>query len=228
MRRIIVLLTLMLLANIGYAQEGWLIPFAAAYQPDVDKFNAVFARHGLPVAAKRQFGWGIEIRSATGGFLVGPLFFRTWHDASNTSFQLRSEALGIFGEIGLKLTPIRLLTLVPMIGIGGINHSFAIQERSGDKTLDSLIEHPGRVVNISPGMKLGGMAALELGLIARTNSGNYGLALRAGYLYSPLELVWRQSNGSEVTGVPDTRLGGLFFSAGLVLMPEPQTVSSYP
>lgn len=227
MRRPFVLIALWLLTVTGLAQEGWLIPFAAAYQPDVGEFNSIFSRHGVP-AATRQFGWGIEIRSLTGEFLVGPLFFRTWNDASNTSFQLRSEATGIFGEIGMKLTPFRFLSLVPMIGIGGFNQSFTIRERSGEKTLDSLIEHPGRVVGLSPGIKFGGLAALELDLIAKTRSGNYGLALRAGYLYSPVELVWRQSNGSGVTGVPDTKLGGPFFSAGLLLMPEPQTVSSYP
>lgn len=215
-------------ASTARAQEGWLIPFAAAYQPDVASFNAVFEQHNLPVAAERQLGWGIEIRSLTGGFLVGPLFFRTWHDASNTNFLLRSEATGIFGEIGMKLAAFRFLTLVPMIGIGGINQSFTIQERSGEKSLDSLIEHPSRVVSLSPGMKLGGLAALELALIARTRSGNYGLALRAGYLYSPAELTWRQANGAGVTGVPATKLGGPFFSVGLVLMPEPQTLSSYP
>jgi len=221
------LLCLLALAGTGRAQEGWLIPFAAAYQPDVAGFNAVFNRHGLPQSATRQYGWGVEIRSLAGDFLVGPLYFRTWHDASNEDFQLRTEATGIFGEVGLKLVSLRFLTVVPMIGVGGLSQSFTVRERSGEKTLDSLLNYPGRVIGLSPGMRVSGLAALEVGLVAGTRSGRYGLALRAGYLYSPFDLTWRQSNGSEVTGVPDTKLGGPFFSAGILLMPEAQA-ASYP
>ena len=83
--------------------EAWLIPFAAAYQPSVSGFNAKFAERGMPEASSRHFGWGLELRSLTGSFLVGPLFFKTWDNAENDSFQLRTDATGIFGEMGFKL-----------------------------------------------------------------------------------------------------------------------------
>jgi hypothetical protein len=214
----------------GQAQpEGWLVPFAAAYQPAISGFNQAFATKGLPEARATHYGWGVEIRSLVSHFLVGPMFFRTWDDVATSDVQLRTEATGIFGEVGVKLAPARFVAFVPMVGVGGLNHSFTLRERTGNLPLDSLLQipGPGRMVSFAPGMKVAGLAALEINLIAATGSGRYGLAVRGGYLYSPLTLAWRLSNGSEVTGVPDIKLGGPFFSAGIVLMPEPESGSEF-
>ncbi len=206
--------------------EAWLIPFAAAYQPSVGWFNDAFStpEHNLPAARSRHYGWGLELRSLSGSFLFGPLFFRTWDDVENDSFQLRTSATGIFGELGVRLAPASFLTVVPMLGIGGLNQSFNIMANSDTVNFPELLEDAPRVINFSPGMKLAGLGAIELGLIAITGAGRFGLALRGGYVYSPFNLSWRLSNGAHVGGVPDSRLGGPFFSVGLLLLPEAQTL----
>ena len=203
--------------------EGWLVPFAAAFQPDVAGFNSRFAQYDLPETRARHYGWGMEIRSLVGGFLIGPLFFRTWDDVETDSFQLRSDATGIFGEAGLKIAPLSFLTIVPMLGLGGLSQSFNIRERTGSLSIEELLQSPGRTAAISPGMKLTGLAALELDLTAGTATGRYGVALRVGYLYSPFSPTWRLSNGAEITDVPKSRIGGPFFSAGILLLPAAET-----
>jgi len=205
--------------------EAWLIPFAAAYQPPVGGFNAAFADNDMPTARSRHFGWGIELRSLTGSFLVGPLFFRTWDDVESSSYQLRTDATGIFGEVGVKLAPASFLTIVPMLGVGGLSQSFSVREKTGEKTLDSLLGYPGRSVSLTTGMKLAGMGALELGLLANSKSGRIGIALRGGYLYAPFSPTWRIINGAVVRNAPYDHLGGWFFSVGLLLMPPVQTAS---
>ena len=207
--------------------EAWLIPFAAAYQPDVSWFNDEFAgpEHNVPEVRSRHYGWGLELRSLSGSFLFGPLFFRTWDDSENSSYQLRTDATGIFGELGVRLVPVSFLTIVPMLGVGGLSQSFNIRARSDTISFPELLKGSPQVVSITPGMKLAGLGALELGLAASTNAGRFGIALRGGYIYSPFSPTWRLANGARVTDVPDSRLGGLFFSAGLLLMPEAQTAS---
>jgi hypothetical protein len=206
--------------------EAWLIPFAAAYQPQVSGFNSVFAGHRMPEARSRHFGWGMELRSLTGSFLIGPLFFKTWDDVEDNNYQLRTDATGIFGEVGLKLAPFSFLTIVPMLGVGGLSQSFSIRAKTGSISLDSLLGIGApQAVSFTPGMKLAGLGALELALAVNTKAGRFGIALRGGYLYSPFKPTWRISNGAEVTGVPDSRLGGPFFSAGVLMMPQAQTVS---
>jgi|WetSurMetagenome_2_1015567.scaffolds.fasta_scaffold144379_2 hypothetical protein len=212
-------------ATAADSPEAWLIPFAAAYQPPVGGFNPAFAGHGMPEARNRHFGWGIELRSLTGSFLVGPLFFKTWDDAENSSYQLRTDATGIFGEAGVKLAPVSFLTIVPMLGVGSLSQSFSIREKTGEMTLDSLLGYPGRSVSLATGMKLAGMAALELGLIANSKAGGIGVALRGGYLNAPFSPTWHIVNGATVGNAPNDRLGGWFFSVGLLLMPQTQTVS---
>jgi hypothetical protein len=203
--------------------EAWLIPFAAAYQPSVSGFNTKLADNGWPEARSRHFGWGLELRSLTGSFLVGPLFFKTQDDVENDSFQLRTDATGIFGELGVKLSPAGFLTIVPLVGLGGLNQSFGLREKSsGSVPFDSLL----RAASFASGMRLAGMGALELGLVATTKAGRFGIALRGGYLYSPFNLTWHLANGAEVNDAPDTHLGGPFFSAGLLLMPAAQTSSA--
>jgi hypothetical protein len=205
--------------------EAWLIPFAAAYQPPVSGFNAAFADNDMPTARSRHFGWGIELRSLTGSFLVGPLFFRTWDDVENSSYQLRTDATGIFGEVGVKLSPASFLTIVPMLGVGGLSQSFSIREKTGEMTLDSLLGYPGRSVSLTTGMKLAGMGALELGFTANSKAGGIGVALRGGYLYAPFSPTWHVVNGAVVSNAPNDHLGGWFFSVGLLLMPQAQTAS---
>ena len=205
--------------------EAWLIPFAAAYQPPVSGFNAAFADNDMPTARSRHFGWGIELRSLTGSFLVGPLFFKTWDDVENDAFKLRTDATGIFGEAGLKIAPFRFLTIVPMVAVGGLSQSFGIREKTGGMTLDSLLGYPGRSVSLATGMKLAGLAALELGLAANSATGGIGVVLRGGYLYAPFSPNWRIVNGDVVSNAPDDRLGGWFFSVGLLLTPAVQTTS---
>jgi len=228
---LIVLLLAVLAAAPARAQdapEAWLIPFAAAYQPQVSGFNSVFKSHDMPEARSRHFGWGLELRSLTGSFLVGPLFFRTTDDVETEGYQLRTDATGIFGELGVKLAPARFLTIVPLLGLGGLSQSFSLRATSDSVNFDTLLSGSPQVVNISPGMKLAGMGALELGLIANTKAGRFGITLRGGYIYSPFTPTWRLSNGARVTGpeVKDSRLGGPFFSVGLLMMPEAQTATT--
>lgn len=222
----IFLFTLVLAAVPVPAQESpeaWLVPFAAAFQPDIGGFNSRFARFGLPEARARHYGWGIELRSLAGGFLVGPLFFRTWDDVETADFQLRTEATGIFGEAGLKLAPFPFLAIVPMLGLGGLSQSYNIRELTGSLALEELLGSPGRAVTISPGMKLTGLAALELDITAGTAAGRYGISLRGGYLYSPFRPAWHVNSGAEITGVPKSIVGGPFFSAGVLLLPAAET-----
>ncbi len=222
MRRIVWLL-LLAAFTAASAQEGWLVPFAAAYQPDIGGFNSRFADHNLPQANSRHYGWGIEIRSLVNNLLVGPMFFRTWDDVENDGFHLRTEASAILGQVGMKITPFDFLSIVPMVGAGGLSQSFSIRARTEDLSLEELLSAPGQTATISSGMKLAGIAALEIGLSANTSSGRYGLALRAGYLYSPLSIAWHLSNGAEVTDTPAAKLAGPFFSVGLLILPAPQT-----
>jgi len=179
----------------------------------------------MPAARSRHFGWGLELRTLTGAFLVGPLFFKTWDDVENSSYQLRTDATGIFGEVGVKLSPASFLTIVPMLGVGGLSQSFSIREKTGEMTLDSLLGYPGRSVSLTTGMKLAGMGALELGFTANSKAGGIGVALRGGYLYAPFSPTWHVINGAVVGNAPDDRLGGWFFSVGLLLMPQAQTAS---
>ena len=106
-----------------------------------------------------------------------------------------------------------------MVGVGGLSQSFSIRDQSGDVALPDLLNGQGRTVTLSPGMKLAGLAALELGLTVNTGSGRYGLALRGGYIYSPFNLTWRLANGSRLTEVPRTHLGGPFVTLGINIMP---------
>jgi hypothetical protein len=205
--------------------EAWFIPFAAAYQPPVSGFNAAFVNNGMPSARSRHFGWGLELRTLTGSFLVGPLFFKTWDDVANDAFKLRTDATGIFGEAGLKIAPFRFLTIVPMVAVGGVSQSFVIREMTGEMTLDSLLGYPGRSVSLTTGTKLAGLGALELGLAANSAAGGIGVALRGGYLYAPFSPNWRIVNGGVVSNAPDDRLGGWFFSVGLLLAPAVQSTS---
>lgn len=225
---IVVLLTMAIPALAEDSPEAWLIPFAAAYQPPVGDFNAAFGEHGMPGAQSRHYGWGLELRSLTGSFLVGPLFFKTWDDAENDSFQLRTDATGIFGEVGVKLAPASFLTIVPMLGVGGLSQSFAMRKKTPGNGIefDSLFGNEPDNLSLSTGMRLAGMGAIELGLAASTSAGRIGLALRGGYLYSPFSPNWHLPSGTQITGAPDDKLGGLFFSVGLLLMPAAQTASS--
>jgi len=222
-RFILVLLAVVLSAQ---AQEGWVVPFAAAYHPDVSGFNAKFAAKGLPEARSRHFGWGIEVRSLTKNLLVGPMYMRAWDDMENARFQLRTETSVVLGEVGLKLSPVSFLTIVPMLGLGGMSQSFHLRAKTGDLPLDSLLLSPGQTADILSGMNFAGMAALELGLAANTGGGRYGVALRGGYLYSPLNLSWHLANGAKLTGTPDSKLGGLFVTVGVLIMPAAQTTET--
>jgi len=225
-----IMLMLLLVAAVAPAPaadspEAWFIPFAAAYQPPVRGFNSAFISHGMPEARSRHFGWGLELRTLTGSFLVGPLFFKTWDDVENDAFRLRTDATGIFGEAGLKISPFRFLTIIPMVAVGGLSQSFSLREKTGGMTLDSLLGYPGRSVSLTTGTQLAGMAALELGLAANSAAGGIGVALRGGYLYAPFSPNWRIVNGAVVGGAPNDRLGGWFFSVGLLLTPAVQTTS---
>jgi len=206
--------------------EAWLIPFAAAYQPSVSGFNAEFAANGMPEAGSRHYGWGLELRTLTGSFLIGPLFFKTWDDVEQGSYHLRTDATGIFGEVGLKLAPASFLTIVPMVGVGGLSQSFDIREKTGDIGFDTLFGNVPEHLSLATGMKLAGLGALELGLAVNTDAGRFGLALRGGYLYSPFDPNWHLSSGAAVSGAPDDKLGGLFFSVGVLMMPAAQSASS--
>ncbi len=226
--RIMLIALLLAAAAPGQAQtaEAWLIPFAAAYQPQVSGFNEVFAEHQMPTAGSRQFGWGLELRTLTDGVLVGPMFFKTWNEAANDSYELRTDATGIFGELGVKIAPAKFLTIVPQLGVGGLNQSVNLRAKTGSISLDSVLGvTTPQAVNLSPGMKLSGFGALELGLILNTKTGGFGLTFRGGYMYSPFNLTWHLANGAVVTGVPKSHLGGPFFSVGLLLMPQAQNTT---
>ena len=224
---IVVLLAAAVPALAEDSPEAWLIPFAAAYQPPVSGFNAAFAKYGMPVANSRHYGWGLELRSLTGSsFLVGPLFFKTWDDVEDSSYHLRTDATGIFGEVGVKLAPASFLTIVPMLGVGGLSQSFGMRKKTGSVGFDTLFGNVPADVSISTGMKLAGMGALELGLAANTSAGRVGLALRGGYLYSPFNPNWHLPSGAVVSGAPGDKLGGPFFSVGLLFLPAAQTARS--
>ncbi len=228
--RIIPILLLASLAATALAAdspEAWFIPFAAAYQPPVGGFNAEFAKptNNMPQARSRHYGWGLELRTLTGSFLVGPLFFKTWDDVQNDAFRLRTDATGIFGEVGLKIAPFRFLTIVPMVAVGGLSQSFSIREKTRPMTLDSLLGYPVRSVSLTTGTTLAGLGALELGLAANSAAGGIGIALRGGYLYAPFRPGWRVVNGDVVSNAPEDRLRGWFFSVGLLLTPAVQTAS---
>lgn len=227
MRRIIPLIALFLCAA-AVAQESWLVPFAVRYQPDITGFNAAFASHGLPEARTRHYGWGIELRSLVGSLLVGPMYLRAWDDVENEDYHLRTDASAVLVEAGVKIAPLSFLTIVPGVGIGGLSQSFSIRSMSGDVSLDSLLVDPGRNATVQTGMKLAGMASLELGLATNVGEARYGLALRGGYLYSPLSPGWHLSNGARVLSPPDARVGGPFFTLGILLMPAVQTQTSRP
>jgi hypothetical protein len=207
--------------------EAWVVPFAVAHQPTcIPAFNDRLAGH-VPLPGERQLGWGIEVRTLVSHILVGPLYMRAWSEASDTSYTVRTDMTSLFGTAGFKIAPFSFIAIVPTIGIGGVNQTFSIHER-GDIALDSLLSNPGRTATFSPGMKLAGLAALDLCLSVNTTAGRYGLDLRGGWLYSPFSLDWRLGGGSDLTGVPATRLGGPFVSAGIALLPSPVTESSSP
>lgn len=205
--------------------EVWLIPFAAAYQPPVNGFNAAFADNGMPTASSRHFGWGLELRTLAGKFLVGPMFFKTWNDVDDDSYHLRTDATGIFGEVGLKIAPASFLTIVPMLGVGGLSQAFDLREKTDSIAFNKLFGNVPENLSFATGTKLAGMGALELGFIANSKTGGIGIALRGGYLYSPFDPNWHLSNGTRITGAPGDKLGGLFFSVGLLLIPPVQTAS---
>ena len=206
--------------SLGQEQaEGWIIPFAVAYEPDmVAGFNSAFPAE-VPDVRARHFGWGLEFRTLVSGLLLGPMYMRTWDEVSDSALQVRTDASAILGELGLKIAPFSFLTIVPMVGVGGLSQSFSIRDQSGDVALPDLLNGQGRTVTLSPGMKLAGLAALELGFAVNTSSGRYGLALRGGYIYSPFNLTWRLANGSRLTEVPRTHLGGPFVTLGINIMP---------
>ncbi|MFO7639452.1 MAG: hypothetical protein R6X14_09235 [bacterium] len=210
----------------AHAQEGWLVPFAVAYQPELGGFRDAFRDHGLPLPAERQYGWGIELRSLLSGFLVGPMYLRTWADAETDSWQLRTEADALFGEIGFKLAPAGWLSIVPMVGVGGLSQSLHLRSRAGDLPLDSLLLNPGREVGIKTGLKLAGLASLELGVAVPTNAGSFGISARVGYLYSPLAPGWHTTSGSRLTDAPAAGLRGPFLSIGLLLLPAAELTTT--
>lgn len=205
---------------------AWLVPFAAAYQPPVTSFNSAFAGHGRPEARTRHFGWGLEFLTLAGSsLLVGPLFFKTWDNVANDSYRLRTDATGIFGEAGLRLAPFSFLTIVPLLGVGGLSQSFGLREKTGSIGFDTLFENVPENLSLSTGTQLAGMGALELGLTANSSAGGIGIALRGGYLYAPFSPTWRLAGGAVVSSAPDDHIGGWFFSVGLLLMLQAQTTS---
>lgn len=217
----VILLVLAAFPGPARAQEGWLVPFAVAHQPDLAGFRSTLADHGLPQPAERQFGWGIALRSLTGGFLLGPMYLRSWSDTETPTWQLRSEANALFGELGYKLAPAGWLTIVPMLGLGGLSQSLNLRSRTGELPLDSLLRSPGRDASIRTGLKLAGLASLELGLAVPTGTGSYGLTVRGGYFYSPVAPGWHLANGTRLTNAPTTSLRGPFLTIGLLILPAP-------
>jgi len=142
------------------------------------------------------------------------------------SYHLRTDATGIFGDVGLKLAPASVLTNVPMLGVGGLSQSFDMRQKSDSVAFDKLFGNAPENVSFATGTRLAGMGALELGLTANSKTGGIGIALRGGYLYSPFNPNWHLSSGTRVTGAPDDKLGGLFFSVGLLLMPAAQAATT--
>lgn len=203
--------------------EAWLVPFGCAFEHDISGFNQVFAQNNLPQFSRRLYGWGVELRSLAGkSILVGPMYFRVEEQIKNDSFQLRTENWGMMGEVGLKLSVFRLFTVVPMVGLGGVQPVFQVRQLKGDVELDSLLRAPGRMTTFSPGIKPAGLAALEVSLNLPTRTGRYGVALRGGYLYSPFPLEWRLPDGSRVLGTPETKIRGPWFSVGITIIPAPE------
>ncbi|MGB9742292.1 MAG: hypothetical protein ACP5JB_05825 [candidate division WOR-3 bacterium] len=228
MRRKLILLILILLSVPGWTQEpeGWLIPFGCAFEHDISGFNRIFAAHRLPEVNRRLYGWGLELRSLVSRrVLFGPLYFRTSDEVSNNSFQIYTQNWGVMAELGVKVPVFNFLTVVPMIGAGGVQPSFQIRAVSGDVQFDTLLQAPGMVAGISPGIKPAGLVALELGLLVPTRAGRYGLTVRGGYLYSPFGLNWRLTNGARVTGTPDSRIRGFWASLGITIIPAPEVTT---
>jgi hypothetical protein len=224
--KIFIILTALALSGWAQEPEGWLVPFGCAFEHDIREFNSVFAGHNLPEVNRRLYGWGLELRSLVSkNILLGPLYFRTKDQVSNNSFQIYTETWGIMGELGLKLPILSVITVVPMIGVGGVQPAFQIRQVSGDVPFDTLLESPGRIASISPGIKLAGLAALELGVLIPTKAGKYGLSLRGGYLYSPFALDWRLANGARVTQTPDSRIRGFWGSVGISIVPAPEVTT---
>lgn len=226
MKSVLLLVSLVAVTAVSLGQEAWIVPFAAAYEPNLAGFNSGFAANGLPQAASRHYGWGLELRSLVGPLLVGPLFYRTWDDAENDSFQLRTEAWGIFATAGPKLIPLPFFSIVPMLGLGGLSQSFNIRTDKGDIRFDSLLARPGQSATMLSGMKPTGLAALELGLSAITDGARYGVTLRGGYVYSPFAVTWHQPGGARITNTPAGRFGGPFYSIGVLIAPTAQVTGT--
>lgn len=207
--------------------EGWLIPYAFAWQPPVAGFNSAFAGVGAPGARARHFGWGIELRSLIGGgFLLGPMYFSSTDRVENDSFQLTTNSNGLFGELGYRIGIANVVTIVPMVGVGGLSQAYHVRRDPADMSLEELLRSREAQVDVSTAMKLTGLAALELGFAASTKAGRFGLALRGGYLYSPFAPDWRSGTGGRVTGTPDGTLKGPFASVGLLFLPAAEVSSS--
>jgi hypothetical protein len=222
----VLLLLLTVPAPAQDAPEGWLIPYAFAWQPPVAGFNSAFAGVGAPGARARHFGWGIELRSHIGsGFLLGPMFFSTSDKVANDSFQLTTNATGLFGELAYRIGIADIVSIVPMVGVGGLSQSFHVRRDPADMSLEELLRSREAQVDVGTKMKLTGLAALELGLAANTKAGRFGIALRGGYLYSPFEPDWRSGSGGRVTGTPGGTLKGPFASVGLLFLPAAEVNS---
>jgi len=206
------------------AQEAWLVPFAVGYRPELTGFREAFSRssQNLPQPAENQLGWGIEIRSLASGFLLGPMYMRTWSDAESDSWRLRTESNALFGTLGYKLSPTTWLSVVPMLGVGGISQSLHLRARTGDLPLDTLLLGPGQDADIGTGLKFAGLASFELGLAFPTSSGSYGLSTRLGYIYSPLRPDWHLASGGRLRDAPTTGQRGPFVSIGLLVIPAPE------
>ncbi|MFO7651773.1 MAG: hypothetical protein R6X13_10600 [bacterium] len=230
MRKSLGLLSLaLLLAAPAAAQEAWLIPYAFAWQPPVAGFNEVFHANGAPEARARHFGWGIELRSDIGGnFLFGPMFFTTTDRVETDSFRLSTGSTGLFGELAYRIGIADVVTIVPMVGVGGLNQKYHLRRATGDLSLEELLRSRESQIDVGTKMKLTGLAALELGFAANTKAGRFGVALRGGYLYSPFAPDWRSGSGDRVTGTPDVKLAGPFASVGLMLLPAAEVSSSTP
>lgn len=225
-KRVLIFLLVMLVFGSAPGQEGWLIPFGCAFEHDIKGFNEAFIQHHLPPVSKRLYGWGLELRSPLGGnILFGPLYFRTKDRVQDSAFQLYTETWGFMGEVGFQMPVFRFLSIVPMLGIGGVQPSFHLRKISEDIEFDSLLLAPGRIATISPGTKLTGLAAIELGLMLPSKAGRYGLGLRGGYLYSPFNLDWHLADGARVTKTPKAGLRGLWVSLGIIIIPAPEVVT---
>lgn len=233
MRKLPGLLSLALLLSApAAAQEAWLIPYAFAWQPPVTGFNAAFAAAypgHAPAARARHFGWGIDLRSHIGGnFLFGPMFFTTTDRVETDSFKLSTGSTGLFGQLAYRIGIADVVTIVPMVGVGGLDQRWHLRRATGEMSLEELLHSRESQIDIVTKMKLTGLAALELGFAANTKAGRFGIALRGGYLYSPFEPDWRTGSGDRITGTPDVKLAGPFASVGLMLLPAAEVSSSTP